>query len=105
MERNLIAILADDERSSLIKVLRHNEEGDEFEEAYCTRDLGRIIRLFPQANGTQLFCETVDGAVFDLSDLSDGQSPTPLGKFSTRCPWPAIASVDGHVRPPSLFYL
>jgi hypothetical protein len=98
LERKLIAILADDERSSLVKVLRHNE-GDEFKEVYCMRDLGRIIRLFPEANGTQLFCETDDGAVFELGDLSDRQSPTPLGKFSTRCPWPAIASVDGHVLP------
>ena len=100
LERHLIAILVDDDRSSLVKVLRHNEEGDEFEEVYSTRELGRIIRIFAQANGTQLVCETDHGAVFDLGDPSEAQSPTPLGRFPSRCPWPAIASVDGHVPPP-----
>jgi hypothetical protein len=103
LEKNLIAILADDHHSSsLIKVIRHNEEQDEFEEVRCTRDLGKIIRIFQQSNGMQLFCETTEGVIYDLGDRTDPplMAPTPLAKFPSRCPWTGFASVDGHVIPP-----
>jgi len=105
LDKNLIAILADDDgSSSLVKVIRHNEKQDEIEEICCTRDLGKIIRIFPQSNGTGLFCETSQGIIYDLGgDQTDPQlmAPAFMAKFPSRCHWTGFASVDGHVTLPS----
>jgi len=101
LHKDLIAILADDDGcSSIIKILRHNEEQDEFEEVCRTRELGKIIRIFPQSNGTGLFCETGEGMIYDFGgDRTDPHlmAATFMAKFPLRCLWTGFASVDGHV--------
>jgi hypothetical protein len=103
IDRNLLAILADDiTSSSIIKVFLQRDDTSPFHEIYTVPGgLGMIIRLFFSTTGLLLFV-TSDGMIHNLGDPRSPHtlSPSPITRLPTRCPWIGFARVDDHVTPP-----
>jgi len=100
IDRNLLAILADDiTSSSIIKVFSQRDDTYPFHEIYTVSEgLGMIIRLFFSVTGLLLFV-TSDGTIHNLGDPRSPHtlSPSPITCLPTRCPWIGFARVNDHV--------